>query len=187
MPALVSRDATADLPGIALCGDPAIRGQIVPPVEGNGACGIAEPVRVSNVAGVTLSQSALMECSTATSLKTWVDDVAKPAIGRRGGGLSGLRVAAHYVCRTRNNRPGARVSEHGKGRAIDISGVTLQDGEVITVLDHYRTLRRGRILKRLRAGACGPFGTVLGPGSDGYHQDHFHFDTASYRSGPYCR
>jgi hypothetical protein len=35
--------------------------------------------------------------------------------------------------------------------------------------------------------ACGPFGTVLGPNSNRFHQDHFHFDTARYRSGSYCR
>jgi hypothetical protein len=27
----------------------------------------------------------------------------------------------------------------------------------------------------------------LGPDADRYHQDHFHLDTASHRSGPYCR
>ena len=55
------------------------------------------------------------------------------------------------------------------------------------MLDHWSTYRRGRLLRRLHGGACGPFGTVLGPESDRFHQDHFHFDTASYRSGPYCR
>ncbi|MEM9755898.1 MAG: extensin family protein, partial [Pseudomonadota bacterium] len=25
------------------------------------------------------------------------------------------------------------------------------------------------------------------PESDRFHQDHFHFDVADYRSGPYCR
>ena len=34
--------------------------------------------------------------------------------------------------------------------------------------------------------ACGIFGTTLGPGSDGYHEDHLHFDTVS-RGSPYCR
>jgi len=28
---------------------------------------------------------------------------------------------------------------------------------------------------------------VLGPEAARYHQDHFHFDTARYRSGSYCR
>jgi hypothetical protein len=42
-------------------------------------------------------------------------------------------------------------------------------------------------MRRMHRGACGPFGTVLGPEADRYHQDHFHFDTARYRSGSYCR
>ena len=36
-------------------------------------------------------------------------------------------------------------------------------------------------------GQWGGFGTVLGPESDQFHQDHFHFDTARHRGGPYCR
>jgi hypothetical protein len=38
----------------------------------------------------------------------------------------------------------------------------------------------------MRKAACGPFNTVLGPGSDPFHGDHFHLDTARGR-GPYCR
>jgi hypothetical protein len=48
----------------------------------------------------------------------------------------------------------------------------------------------GRYASQLRAmsqAACGPFGTVLGPEADRFHRDHFHFDTADYRSGSYCR
>jgi hypothetical protein len=28
---------------------------------------------------------------------------------------------------------------------------------------------------------------VLGPNANSFHRDHFHFDTARYRSGSYCR
>ena len=104
-----------------------------------------------------------------------------------GGGVAGLRVAAHYACRTRNNRPGGKISEHGKGRAIDISGVMLRDGSEISVLRDWGGGAKGRALRQMHRTACGPFGTVLGPGSDGYHRDHLHFDTARHRSGSYCR
>ena len=30
----------------------------------------------------------------------------------------------------------------------------------------------------IRASACARFSTVLGPGSDGYHEDHVHLDLA---------
>ena len=38
-------------------------------------------------------------------------NVARKEIGNRGGGLVALKVASHYACRTRNSRPGARISE----------------------------------------------------------------------------
>jgi hypothetical protein len=44
-----------------------------------------------------------------------------------------------------------------------------------------------RALRQMHRAACGTFGTVLGPESDRFHQDHFHFDTARHRGGPYCR
>ncbi|WP_415921537.1 extensin family protein [Tateyamaria sp. SN6-1] len=170
-----------------VCGDPDLQGDEVGYVPGRiGGCGIEQAVRLRSVSGVRLSQSALMDCNTARALKQWTETGAKPALRNTGGGLAGYRVAAHYACRTRNNQPGARISEHGRGRAIDISGFALQDGTQLTVLNDWNS-RHARALRSMHKAACGPFGTVLGPGSDRFHRDHFHFDTARYRSGPYCR
>ncbi len=144
-------------------------------------------MRVSSVAGLRLSQPAIMDCRTATALNAWAERGVKPAIGRLGGGPVGLKVAAHYSCRTRNNQSGAKVSEHGKGRAIDISAIELRNGQSLTVLHGWRNRQHGKRLRAMHQAACGPFGTVLGPNSDRFHQDHFHFDTARYRSGAYCR
>ncbi|MCA0962844.1 extensin family protein [Salipiger bermudensis] len=172
----------------AVCGDLAIQGQEVGFVPGRiPACGIDNAVKLRSVAGVSLSQQALVDCTTARTLKRWIEEGLKPAVGSQGGGVAGLRVAAHYACRTRNNRPGGKVSEHGKGRAIDIAGVMLRDGSEISVLRDWGGGAKGRALKQMHRTACGRFGTVLGPGSDGYHRDHLHFDTARYRSGSYCR
>ncbi|MEO3416784.1 extensin family protein [Roseovarius sp. CAU 1744] len=172
----------------AVCGDIAIQGIAVGRVPGRiKGCGIDGAVKVRSVSGVTLSQQAVMDCATARALKSWIDRGLKPAVGKRGGGIARLRVAAHYACRTRNGRKGARISEHGKGRAIDISAITLRDGNEISVLKHWGRGKNGRILKKMHRAACGPFGTVLGPNADRYHRDHFHFDTARYRSGSYCR
>ena len=171
-----------------ICGSRAIRGQAIPPIAGRvRGCGVPNPVKVTSVGGVRLTQAAIMDCNTARALKTWVDDAVKPEVGRLGGGVEALKVAAHYVCRTRNHRPGAKISEHGKGKAIDISAIVLRNGVELTVLKGWRDRIQGRILRRLHSRACGPFGTVLGPESDRFHQDHFHFDTASHRGGPYCR
>lgn len=108
-------------------------------------------------------------------------------MGRLGGGIAQFRVAAHYSCRTRNSQPGARISEHGKGKAVDIAAIRLRNGVDVTVLDGWRDRTHGPILRRMWGAACGPFGTVLGPDANAFHRDHFHFDTASYRSGSYCR
>jgi len=171
-----------------LCGRPALAGEVIGslsnPVDG---CGSDHAIRLEAVGAIRLSQPATMDCPTARALETWVTKSAKPEVGRMGGGLSGLRVVAHYACRTRNNRPGARISEHGRGKAIDIAALQLRDGSEIAVLRDWGQGPRGRILRRTHKAACGPFGTVLGPNSDRHHRDHFHFDTASHRGGPYCR
>jgi hypothetical protein len=128
-----------------------------------------------------------MDCPTAKALKRWVKDGMKPAVGSYGGGVKQIRVAAHYACRTRNNQRGAKISEHGKGRAIDISGFRLNDGSEITLLKGWNQRSTGGILRKMHQRACGIFGTVLGPESNRFHRDHFHFDTARYRSGSFCR
>lgn len=171
----------------AICGDRGIRGQSIPPIKGRiSGCGVANPVRVYEVDGVRLSTPADVNCDTARALKRWVADSVRPAVGRTGGGVKSLRVAGHYVCRTRNHRPGAKLSEHAKGNAIDISAITLVDGTTMTVARDWRG-RFSKVMRRVHKEACGPFGTVLGPNADRYHQDHFHFDVARHRGGPYCR
>lgn len=171
----------------SVCGVSSIKGEVVGEVPGSGACGIEQAVRVSSVGGIALSQGSLMNCRTAKALDGWVAQSAVPTVGKRGGGLSSIRVVAHYACRTRNSKRGARISEHAKGNAIDIAGFGLANGKEITVLTDWGGGKDGKILRKLHKSACGPFGTVLGPRSDRHHQDHFHFDTASYRGGPYCK
>lgn len=164
----------------AVCGVPTIKGEEIAPIQSKVAgCGVPEAVRVTSVAGVRLSQAATVDCSIATALNTWVQDVAQPAFDGR---LSELQIAAHYICRSRNNVKGAKISEHGKGRAVDISAFILSDGKVLTVSDNFN-----RTLRKIYKAGCGIFKTTLGPGSDGYHEDHFHFDTSARSGGAYCR
>lgn len=170
-----------------VCGDPDIQGKALGAVAGAGACGIDSAVRVRAVAGVTLSPQATIDCRTASALKTWVERGVLPAVGSEGGGVSSLRVVSHYSCRSRNNQPGARLSEHSFGRAIDIAGIRLRNGTEMTLLTDWNSADDGAQLRQMWRAACGPFGTVLGPEADRFHRDHFHFDTARYRSGSYCR
>ena len=165
-----------------VCGDPAIQGEVVAPVRDSGGCGIEEPVRIRSIDGVTLSEGSLMDCTTAEALLRWVREGARPALEGRGGGLASLQVAGHYACRPRNNQAGARMSEHGRGRAIDVGALVLADGSQLTIAEDWPD----PALTRMHQVACGIFSTTLGPGSDGFHEDHLHYDTAQGR-GPYCR
>ncbi|WP_122073394.1 extensin family protein [Pseudophaeobacter sp. EL27] len=171
----------------SVCGDIEIQGKAIGAVEAAmPGCGASDAVRVTSVAGVTLSQGSVMTCEMAEALKNWVSKDVETAFGRRNKVVS-LRVAAHYACRTRNNRPGGRISEHGRGKAIDISGFKLEDGTLVTVLEGWTSRETRKPMRRIWKAACGPFGTVLGPEADRYHRDHFHVDVARHRGGPYCR
>jgi len=163
-----------------VCGDRAIRGEELAPITSRvRGCGIEEPVRVTSIDGIRLSSPATINCATARALKTWINDGMRPAFGRQE--VVELRIAASYICRTRNNVRGAKISEHGRGNAIDISGFILSDGRELSISRDYN-----RTIRRAHRAACGPFGTTLGPGSDGYHEDHLHFDVANM-DRPYCR
>ena len=140
-------------------------------------CGVDAPVQITEVAGVRLSQPSTIDCPTAIALKTWVESSLQPAFK---GQVAQLKIAGHYVCRGRNNKRGAKISEHGRGKALDVSGLVLTDGSGLSIEAHYRKIKP---LQAAYKGACGIFGTTLGPGSDGYHEDHLHFDTAKHRNG----
>lgn len=166
----------------SVCGDPAIRGEKLAPITSKvKGCGVEAPVRVTEIDGIRLSQPITVNCDTATALRQWIDKGMRPAFGKRRQVVE-LHIAAHYICRPRNNKKGAKISEHGRGRAIDIAGFTFADGTRWSVAGDYN-----KDMRKAHKAACGIFGTTLGPGSDGYHEDHLHFDTADYRSGPYCR
>ena len=83
-------------------------------------------------------------------------------------------------CRGRNRVAGAKISEHGKGNAVDVRAFTLADGRGLQLTD-------AKVDKRIPRGfahsACHRFTTVLGPGSDGYHEEHIHLDLVQRRNG----
>lgn len=171
-----------------LCGDPGLTGVPLMPIEGAAeGCGLSEPVRITAVSGVDLSRPIAIDCSTARALRDWVDRGVKPAIATLGGGLDRLEVAAAYVCRPRNNLAGGRVSEHGRGGAVDVFGFTLASGATLTVAERWRPIATSALFREVHEAACGPFSTVLGPDADAYHRDHLHLDTQLRRGDAYCR
>ena len=69
----------------AVCGDVAIQGEPIGRVTGNlRGCVIEDAVRLREVAGIGLSQRAVMDCRTAAAFKTWLERSAKPAFSRKG-------------------------------------------------------------------------------------------------------
>ena len=159
--------------------------------KGNG-CGIPNPWKVYSVRDVAFERSATLNCSMVGALDGWLQDVAQPAARSAfGERVVGVKVAASYACRARNNRRGAKLSEHGLGNAIDISAFKLASGRVVKVEQGWRGKRDERsFLRRVNKASCGPFTTVLGPNFDRAHRNHFHLDLAQHGrrgDGRYCR
>jgi hypothetical protein len=159
-----------------------------PPISERNGCQIPNPWRVRSVAGVELKNGATLNCGMVAPLNDWMSGVAQPAaLLAFGEPIRSTRVAASYGCRARNNKRGAKMSEHGFGNAIDLSEFTLASGRTVTVEGGWRGRPEERaFLRDLNRGACEHFTTVLGPRSDRHHQDHFHLDLAP-RNSTYCR
>lgn len=159
------------------------------PVEGRGACGIENTVRLEAVGGVALRPAATLACPTAVTFAQFLRDSITPQLALTlNTAPQTVHVAASYACRGRNNNPNARLSEHSFGRAIDVRAITLANGEQWNVMPRTRqpSASHAAFQQALREASCGPFKTVLGPGSDGHHQDHLHLDVAQ-RQSTYCR
>ena len=159
--------------------------QSLPPISGTGGCGVDDPVRLEAVltrAGrrVVLAPAAVVRCEMAEAIVHWVRDDVVTSFGAAEAPLATLTTAAAYECRGRNRIVGARLSQHGVGNALDVRGFKLADGKAVELTDPHvsKDLRL-----RLQASACARFTTVLGPGSDGYHEDHVHLDILERRSG----
>lgn len=195
---LASRGSGAgsgSLPGIGggggktgrICGSRAIQGQVIPNVEGPGECGVDGAVLVQSVSGVVLSPPPTMTCETAEALNNWVSDGVEPLVSQTGDHLEGLQVAAHFACRGMNGQSAASLSEHAFGRAIDISGFRFERAGFVSVGEDWSSAEQGPLLREIYASACGAFATTLGPGSDGYHQNHFHLDNGGEADAAVCR
>lgn len=169
--------------------------QEVDEIDGKGICGLDRPLKVAALADGSVrigARSVVMSCPMTAALERWVKDVVLPASYERYGvPVIELKSFGTYNCRTRNNVPGARLSEHAFANAFDLAGVVLANGYVVTVKKGWRGSEADRaFLRQITAGACGPFTTVLGPGSDGVHEDHLHLDLARHNAKGtyrYCR
>jgi hypothetical protein len=164
-----------------------VKFKLVPPVKDTKGCSIAEPVEVETLpGGVALTPPGLLDCPTAAQLAQFTQTIIEPkAVSILGSSIKTVSQSSAYVCRTRNGS--AKLSEHAFGRAIDVASFTTAAGKTIEVKAQADDKSaEARFLDEVRAAACGPFKTVLGPGSDPDHALHFHFDMALRKGKAYC-
>ena len=100
-----------------------------------------------------------------------------PGIPKAGDGIDGIRwniLGQAYIPK--------QLSEHSFGNALDVMGFVLTDGREISVMKGWRGRdpAEQEFLREAFVGACRYFTTVLGPGSDAFHYDHFHIDLARH-------
>jgi len=159
--------------------------EALPPVIAPNGCGIDDPVKIAAVRTadnrrIAVNPPATLRCTTAEAVAYWVHDEIVPIAASLGAALTAVANFDSYECRGRNRVAGAMISEHGRGNAIDIRALTLANGKHYELTDAQVDKA---VRERLKASACARFTTVLGPGSDGYHENHIHVDLAERRSG----
>jgi hypothetical protein len=154
------------------------------PLKEESGCSAPHPLTVTSLPGdVELRPQAVLTCAMAEATATFVRDHAIPMTRQEfGSDLTAIDQVSSYVCRPRNGTQ--TLSEHAFANALDWGALELADETRIEVRAYQRAEpRRARLISAIRDAACGPFKTVLGPGSDADHADHFHFDMAERRGG----
>ncbi|WP_370644811.1 extensin family protein [Microvirga sp. ACRRW] len=152
-------------------------------IDGPGVCGMEYPFKVAafNNGEVGLKSKVTLACPIIPRIDTWLDEIVKPAaLMYFGVPLVDIK-AGSYSCRPRNNQRGAKLSEHSFGNALDVMAFVLADGREITVVKGWKASPVEQdFLREAFVGACRYFNTVLGPGADAFHYDHFHIDLARH-------
>lgn len=159
--------------------------EMLPPIVGPGDCGGEDLVRLlavvlENAQRVPLVPPAILRCPMATEFAGFVRDDIAPVVAGLNNAIATIDNYDSYACRGRNRIPGAKLSEHGRANALDIRGFRLAN-KVMAGLTDPAFSRKFR--EDVRRAACARFRTVLGPGSDGYHEGHIHLDLAERRNG----
>jgi len=152
----------------------------IPELHGPGGCGGTDLVRLEAVVlpnkhKVAVTPAATLRCAMASAIADWVrTDVAALAAGQNSEPVV-LDNFDSYECRGFNRVPGAHLSEHGRANALDVRAIKLANGQSIELTD--RSVPR-EVRESVLHAVCTRFTTVLGPGSDGYHENHIHLDLA---------
>lgn len=156
----------------------------IPDIRGPGACGGEDLVRLEAVVlpdkrKVPVKPAAVLRCTMASAIADWLRKDMVPLATSLGSTIGELDNFDSFECRGRNRVAGALLSEHGKANALDVRAIKLANGQSIGLTD--RSMPR-EVRERVLHSVCSRFSTVLGPGSDWYHEDHIHLDLAQRRN-----
>lgn len=145
-------------------------------------CSLPYPLVLKKLGkSVEITPDAELDCAMAETMSRFAKDVLVPAAkAELGQELKSISQASGYVCRPRNGS--SKLSEHAFGNALDIAAFTLADGTTVQV-GKTSSAPQAKLIDQIRKAACGPFKTVLGPGSDADHALHLHLDLAPRRNG----
>jgi hypothetical protein len=156
----------------------------IPDIHGVGGCGGEDLVRLEAIVmqdkqRVSVKPAAILRCKMATAIAEWVRSDIAPLAQSLGSTISDLDNFDSFECRGRNRVVGATLSEHGRANALDVRAFGLANGKSISLTD--RTVPRD-VRETVLHSVCARFSTVLGPGSDWYHEDHIHLDLMERRN-----
>lgn len=169
---------------LALTDDIAIAPSIAA-VRGPGACGGEDLVRLEAVVlpgkgRVVVKPAATLRCPMARAISDWVRTDIAALAADRGTRPVELDNFDSFDCRGRNGVAGAKLSEHGRANALDVRSFRFADGRTLSLTDR-EAPQDAR--EKVRESACARFTTVLGPGSDSYHENHIHLDLIERHNG----
>jgi hypothetical protein len=172
-------EETACRAGLAALG---ARFRELPPVRETAGCVMPHPLVVTRLTTrIDIAPEITINCATALATAKFAKEVMSPAAEKAfGSAIGSISQASGYVCRPRNGTQ--KLSEHAFGNAIDIASFALANEKTIAV-EPAPPPENEKFLREVRDAACGPFKTVLGPGSDADHSLHLHFDLAQRRNG----
>lgn len=159
----------------------------LPQLSNASGCSVPWPIEVSNLGSdVELAPAGAFNCAVIERSAKFMRDVIVPQSQKLlGSPVKVLRQASAYVCRPRNGT--SKLSEHAFGNALDIDSFVLADKRELGV-GRVASSQDAKFMLGVRLAACGPYTTVLGPGSNADHATHFHFDLAKRRPGStYCK
>jgi hypothetical protein len=143
------------------------------------------PPVTGSIGQVEVKPAAVLACPIVSALDQWMGSAVQPAALRWfGQPVVAIKQISAYSCRGMNGQPGAQISEHAFGNALDIAAFTLADGRTVTVRTGWNGMAEEQgFLRDIEAAACAQFNTVLAPGSNHFHSDHMHVDLMRRASG----